>query len=75
MLIAGAPCHKHTSAKLPCPAQDEVLAHRLGLVPLAVHPDRMELKAAEEAPSEKNTLVRRAWRAAAPGGPIRQCPA
>lgn len=34
-----------------------MLAHRLGLVPLAVHPTALELKTAEEAPSEKNTLV------------------
>ncbi len=38
-------------------AQDEVLAHRLGLVPIAVDPALLEFKTAEEAPSEKNTLV------------------
>eukprot|EP00199_Chlamydomonas_sp_CCMP681_P001831 CAMPEP_0119110596 /NCGR_PEP_ID=MMETSP1180-20130426/30693_1 /TAXON_ID=3052 ORGANISM="Chlamydomonas cf sp, Strain CCMP681" /NCGR_SAMPLE_ID=MMETSP1180 /ASSEMBLY_ACC=CAM_ASM_000741 /LENGTH=358 /DNA_ID=CAMNT_0007097031 /DNA_START=1 /DNA_END=1077 /DNA_ORIENTATION=- len=37
--------------------QDEVLAHRLGLVPLLVDPALLEMKTAEEAPSEKNTLV------------------
>ncbi|GFR47339.1 hypothetical protein Agub_g9033 [Astrephomene gubernaculifera] len=37
--------------------QDEVLAHRLGLVPLLVPPALFEAKLAEEAPSEKNTLV------------------
>ncbi|KAG2490194.1 hypothetical protein HYH03_011321 [Edaphochlamys debaryana] len=37
--------------------QDEVLAHRLGLVPLLVPPHLFEPKVAEEAPSEKNTVV------------------
>ncbi|EFJ44682.1 hypothetical protein VOLCADRAFT_64591 [Volvox carteri f. nagariensis] len=37
--------------------QDEVLAHRLGMVPLLADPQLFEAKVAEEAPSEKNTLV------------------
>ncbi|KAG2441163.1 hypothetical protein HXX76_004015 [Chlamydomonas incerta] len=37
--------------------QDEVMAHRLGLVPLLVPPHLLEPKLAEEAPSEKNTVV------------------
>ncbi|GIL92055.1 hypothetical protein Vretimale_14969 [Volvox reticuliferus] len=37
--------------------QDEVLAHRLGLVPLLIPPHLFEAKMAEEAPSEKNTVV------------------
>lgn len=37
--------------------QDEVLAHRLGLVPLNIDPREFDFKAAEEAPSEKNTVV------------------
>lgn len=37
--------------------QDEVMAHRLGLVPLLAPPHLFEPKTAEEAPSEKNTLV------------------
>lgn len=49
--------HGGQTPMLLAPTQDEVLAHRMGLVPLAVHPERLELKAAEEAPSEKNTLV------------------
>jgi hypothetical protein len=42
----------------PCPTpQDEVMAHRLGLVPLLVDPAKVDFKSREEAPSEKNTLV------------------
>ncbi|KXZ47870.1 hypothetical protein GPECTOR_32g483 [Gonium pectorale] len=37
--------------------QDEVMAHRLGLVPLLVPPHLFDEKVAEEAPSEKNTVV------------------
>lgn len=37
--------------------QDEVLAHRLGLVPILVDPALLEYKSREEAASEKNTLV------------------
>eukprot|EP00887_Chlorella_sp_A99_P005135 scaffold25.g5135.t1 len=37
--------------------QDEVLAHRLGLVPLQVDPERFGYRSKEEAPSEKNTIV------------------
>ncbi|KAJ9510598.1 hypothetical protein QJQ45_027478 [Haematococcus lacustris] len=37
--------------------QDEVLAHRLGMVPLLVDPAMFEYKTAEEAASEKNMLV------------------
>mmetsp|Transcript_35311 Transcript_35311/g.89376 ORF Transcript_35311/g.89376 Transcript_35311/m.89376 type:complete len:360 (-) Transcript_35311:414-1493(-) len=37
--------------------QDEVFAHRLGMVPLRVDPAKLEPKVAEEAPGEKNTLV------------------
>lgn len=33
------------------------MAHRLGLVPLLAPPHLFEPKTAEEAPSEKNTLV------------------
>ena len=34
-----------------------MLSHRLGLVPLRIDPALLEFKSAEEAPSEKNTLV------------------
>jgi hypothetical protein len=37
--------------------QDEVFAHRLGLVPLNIDPRNFDFKAAEEAPSERNTVV------------------
>lgn len=37
--------------------QDEVFAHRLGLVPLKIDPALLEFKTSEEAPSEKNTVV------------------
>ena len=37
--------------------QDEVLAHRLGLVPLAVDPRLFDFKAADEAATERNTIV------------------
>jgi DNA-directed RNA polymerase I and III subunit RPAC1 len=37
--------------------QDEVLAHRLGLVPLRVDPRLFAYKSKEEAPSEGNTIV------------------
>ncbi|PNH12481.1 DNA-directed RNA polymerases I and III subunit RPAC1 [Tetrabaena socialis] len=40
-----------------CLPPDEVLAHRLGLVPLLVPPHLFEPKVPEEAPSEKNTVV------------------
>ena len=37
--------------------QDEVLAHRLGLVPLLIDPALVEFKSPEEATSEKNTVI------------------
>ena len=37
--------------------QDEVLAHRLGLIPLQIDPEVLEFKSPEEIASEKNTLV------------------
>lgn len=37
--------------------QDEVLAHRLGLVPLAVDPRLFEFKAADQPATERNTIV------------------
>eukprot|EP00877_Chromochloris_zofingiensis_P010207 jgi/Chrzof1/543/Cz01g19190.t1 len=37
--------------------QDEVFAHRLGLVPIQVDPSKLEWKSSDEAPSEKNTIV------------------
>ncbi|GAA5912947.1 hypothetical protein JCM5296_002535 [Sporobolomyces johnsonii] len=38
--------------------QDEVLAQRLGLIPLAIDPRKLELKkAADEAPTDLNTVV------------------
>ena len=37
--------------------QDEVLAHRLGLIPLAVDPRLFEFKAADEEATEQNTIV------------------
>ncbi len=39
--------------------QDEVLAHRLGLVPLAVDPRLFEFHADGDAPNEGNTIVLR----------------
>lgn len=37
--------------------QDEVLAHRLGLVPIMVDPDRVEFKNPGDEATEENTLV------------------
>jgi len=37
--------------------QDEVLSHRLGLVPLAIDPRKLEWKGKDEDPTEKNTIV------------------
>lgn len=37
--------------------QDEVLSHRLGLIPLKVDPRLFQYKAKEDAPSEQNTIV------------------
>ncbi|PSC68794.1 DNA-directed RNA polymerases I and III subunit RPAC1 [Micractinium conductrix] len=37
--------------------QDEVLAHRLGLIPLKVDPRLFQYKSKEESPSEHNTIV------------------
>lgn len=37
--------------------QDEVLAHRMGLIPLAVDPRMFEYKAVDEAATERNTIV------------------
>jgi hypothetical protein len=50
-----------TSSPPPRPhsTQDEVLAHRLGLVPLNVDPDLLEFKGPEDAAGERNTVVLR----------------
>lgn len=37
--------------------QDEVLAHRLGLVPIMIDPDRLQFKNPGDEPTEDNTLV------------------
>ena len=37
--------------------QDEVLAHRLGLVPVLADPSAFDFRAPEEGASEKNTCV------------------
>ena len=37
--------------------QDEVLAHRLGLVPLKLDPRLFQYKSKQESPSERNTVV------------------
>ncbi|KAI7838406.1 hypothetical protein COHA_007810 [Chlorella ohadii] len=37
--------------------QDEVLSHRLGLIPLKVDPRLFQYKAKEDTPSEQNTIV------------------
>ncbi|CAO1631085.1 unnamed protein product [Sympodiomycopsis kandeliae] len=37
--------------------QDEVLAHRLGLVPINIDPDRIQFKYPGDEPTEENTLV------------------
>lgn len=37
--------------------QDEVLAHRLGLVPIMIDPDRIQFKNPGDDPNEENTLV------------------
>lgn len=37
--------------------QDEVLAHRLGLVPLNVDPSVLDWRGADDAPGESNTVV------------------
>jgi hypothetical protein len=39
--------------------QDEVLSHRLGLVPLNVHPDTLQWRSTEDAINQDNTLVLR----------------
>lgn len=36
---------------------DEVLSHRMGLVPLRVDPDRIDFRAKDESPTDRNTLV------------------
>jgi len=36
---------------------DEVLAHRLGLIPLAIDPRRLELRPQGETPTDRNTIV------------------
>ncbi|KAF0540271.1 DNA-directed RNA polymerases I and III subunit RPAC1 [Gigaspora margarita] len=37
--------------------QDEVLAHRLGLIPIKADPDRFYFKQANESPTDMNTIV------------------
>lgn len=37
--------------------QDEVLSHRLGLVPIKMNPALLEQRSSEEAASEKNTVI------------------
>ncbi|CAG8611079.1 475_t:CDS:10 [Cetraspora pellucida] len=37
--------------------QDEVLAHRLGLIPIKADPDRFHFKHANEPPTDMNTIV------------------
>ncbi|KAJ2788112.1 DNA-directed RNA polymerase core subunit rpc40 [Coemansia interrupta] len=37
--------------------QDEVLAHRLGLIPIKADPDEFQWKRADEQPTDQNTLV------------------
>jgi DNA-directed RNA polymerase I and III subunit RPAC1 len=37
--------------------QDEVLSHRLGLVPLAVDPSSLAWRSGEDAAGESNTVV------------------
>lgn len=37
--------------------QDEVLAHRIGLVPIQIDPDRIQFKNPGDEPTEDNTLV------------------
>lgn len=37
--------------------QDEVFSHRLGLVPLAINPDRINWKNVEDPTNETNTVV------------------
>lgn len=37
--------------------QDEVLAHRLGLIPIHIDPTRIEFKKTGDEPTEENTLV------------------
>lgn len=49
-----------TPSRVCCLArQDEVLSHRLGLVPLNVHPDTLAWRSAEDAINQDNTLVLR----------------
>mmetsp|Transcript_31967 Transcript_31967/g.79063 ORF Transcript_31967/g.79063 Transcript_31967/m.79063 type:complete len:423 (+) Transcript_31967:320-1588(+) len=40
-----------------CIVQDEVFAHRLGLVPIRADPRLFEYRSESEAPSERNTIV------------------
>ncbi|KDN36549.1 putative Rpc40-40 kd subunit of DNA-directed RNA polymerases I and III [Tilletiaria anomala UBC 951] len=37
--------------------QDEVLSHRLGLVPIKIDPDMMQMKSTGDTPDDMNTLV------------------
>lgn len=37
--------------------QDEVLSHRLGLVPFAIDPDRLAWRSVEDPVNESNTVV------------------
>ncbi|KAG6843807.1 hypothetical protein H0H87_000232 [Tephrocybe sp. NHM501043] len=37
--------------------QDEVLAHRLGLIPLNIDPALMEIRGPDDAPMDRNTIV------------------
>eukprot|EP00878_Enallax_costatus_P028380 GHUV01030653.1.p1 GENE.GHUV01030653.1~~GHUV01030653.1.p1 ORF type:complete len:181 (+),score=61.63 GHUV01030653.1:293-835(+) len=37
--------------------QDEVLSHRLGLIPLAIDPSQLDWRGAEDAANESNTVV------------------
>jgi hypothetical protein len=54
-----APLHHLRPNPAPDLGQDEVLAHRLGLVPLNVDPGLLEWKGPEDAASEANTVVLR----------------
>lgn len=49
-------CTEHHTCCTEHP-QDEVFSHRLGLVPLAINPDRIAWKGVEDPTNETNTVV------------------
>jgi hypothetical protein len=50
-------CYLRLHCFVHCCVQDEVLSHRLGLVPLAVDPNALAWRSGEDAAGEANTVV------------------